>query len=273
VRSGPAFLFALVAAASMQAQPDAPRAGEFFDVTHYALELDLDVEGRALAGRERIDLIVREASTSLVFDSGALTVDAVYDGSSPLVFEQRAQRLIVSLPAAARAGEQRHLEIAYHGAPRTGLSILAPNAQAYTTFSTSHWMIAVDAAGDRATLQLAVTMPAGWRAAGSGRETSRVADGSRSKVRWQQDRPVPSYTFGFVAGDYTEATERHGALTFRYLGRGFSDTDLRTIFRDTAAMTDFFTARAGVPYPGESYTQALGRPVTHVGGLRAYGAR
>ena len=257
VRAGLILLLILTAAPLVRTQADGPLPGTAFDVTHYTVELDLDVDAGTIAGREQIDLTVRDTTASLVFDSGALVLDSIASSGAALAFVQRARRLIVTLAAPARAGDRRRLEIAYHGAPRTGLTLLATNAQAYTAFSTSHWMVAVDAPADRATLDLEVTLPAGWRAAGSGREVSRRDRGGRQTVRWRQERDVPSHTFGFVAGAFTETTARQGPLSLRYLGRGFSETELGTIFRDTPAMAAFFEERAGVPYPGGAYAQAL----------------
>jgi aminopeptidase N len=257
VRLGPILLLALAAAAPVHTQPEAPRAGASFDVREYQLDLDLDVDAGTIVGRERIDLTLREPTASLVFDSGALLVDTVESDGVALPFALRARQLIVTLPPAPRAGDRRRLSIAYHGAPRSGLTMLPSSAQAYTTFSTSQWMVAVDAPDERATLDLQVTMPAGWLAAGSGVEVSRRDAGGRRTIRWRQEREVPSFTFGFVAGDFAEAADHHGTLALRYLGRGFSEAELRAVFRDTPAIAAFFEERSGVPYPGVSYAQAL----------------
>ena len=247
-------VFVLAAAtALLRAQESVPPSGISFDVRHYAVDLSLDVAAGTIAGKERIELTLGEPTTSLVFDSGALIVDDV-DG---LRFEQRARRLIVTLPAEMRAGERRTLGITYHGAPRTGLTLLAAGAQAYTAFSTSQWMVAVDSPSDRATLDLQVGVPVGWRAAASGREASRADRAGVTTYRWRQDREVPSFLFGFVAGRFAEANERRGSVTLNYLGGPFSSDELRRIFRDTPSMMSFFEERAGVPYPGNSYTQAL----------------
>jgi aminopeptidase N len=208
--------------------------------------------------------MVRDATTALVFDSGALVVDSITSGGlrpgsgqDALRFDQRGRQLIVSLPAAARPGEPRSLEIRYHGAPRNGLTLNAARAQAYTTFSTSQWMVAVDSPSDRATLELDVTTPADWKAAGSGRWIDRSPGAGITRHSWQQDHEMPSYTFGFVAGSFTESTGMHGTLPLTYLGSGFSAQELNTIFRETPAMAAFFEDRAGLPFPGDSYTQAL----------------
>jgi len=76
-------------------------------------------------------------------------------------------------------------------------------------------------------------------------------------VEWEQDRPVPTYTFGFAAGAFSEVTDRAGRTALRFLGRGFTESELRRVFGETAQMIAFVEERTGVPYPGDTYAQAL----------------
>jgi aminopeptidase N len=259
IRLGAAALLAAGAVALVLAQQPAavPPSGGTFDVTHYTVALDLDVDAGAVTGTERIELTVRDTTASLVFDSGTLVVDAVRtaDAGGTLPFVQQARRLMVELPANARAGDRRTIEIDYHGAPRNGLTQLP--SQAYTTFSTSQWMVAVDAPSDRATLDLEVAVPSGWKAAGSGRQLSVQPRGGKTAYRWRQDRAVSSFLYGFVAGAFTEAGDMHRGVTLTYLGSPFSTDELRRIFRHTPAIMAFMEERAGLAYPGDRYTQAL----------------
>jgi len=257
-RSG--FILFLVAAAAVFVRTQTlvdPPSGESFDASHYAVTLDLDVTDGTITGKERIELTMRAAAAVLVLDIGALAVDSVRSGGASTPFQQSARRLIVTLPAPASAGERLRLDVTYHGTPRTGLTLLAGGGQAYTTFSTSQWMPVVDAPADRATLDLEVSMPAGWRAAGSGREVERRTRDGRTTYRWRNERETSSFLYGFVAGAFAEATGRRGNVSLRYLGSPFSADELQRIFRDTPDMLAFFEERAGVPYPADSYSQAL----------------
>ena len=250
----------VLSAALLRAQESTPPSGIGFDVRHYGVELSLDVAAGTIAGKERVDLTISEPTASLVFDSGTLTVDSVRidaANGSTVPFVQRERRLIVTLPVEARPRDRRTLDITFHGAPRTGLTLSAAGAQAYTTFSTSQWMVTVDSPAERATLELQVGVPAEWRAAGSGREVSRTDRAGVTTYRWRQDREVSSFLYGFVAGRFAAASDRRGSITLNYLGGPFSSAELQRIFRDTPAMMAFFEERAGLPYPGGSYTQAL----------------
>ena len=74
---------------------------------------------------------------------------------------------------------------------------------------------------------------------------------------WEQKRPVPTYTFGFAAGAFSAVTDRVGGTTLRFLGQGFTESEMRRVFSETAQMMSFFEQRSGQPYPGDTYTQSL----------------
>lgn len=178
-------------------------------------------------------------------------------------FADAGSRVVIRLPRAAKAGERHEIEIDYHGAPRFGLVLHAGRTQTYTIFSTSQWMVCVDAPDDRATLQLELRVPAGLGVVASGhRVDQHPAPNGTTVHEWRLDTPAPTYTFGFAAGNFDEVIDEGGATTLRYLGDGFTDDELEVVFADTTAMLEFFEGRAGVPYFGvpyfdDTYTQAL----------------
>jgi aminopeptidase N len=229
-----------------------------FDIAHYEVRLEPRLDARTIAGTAI--LTVRpdnDAVEAIVLNRGGLEVDAVHEESSPRIFTLEGNRLVVRLPRS-RSWRERTLTIDYHGTPRSGLVFAPEREQLYTLFSTSQWMPAIDAPDSRATLRLRVIIPRTWKLAGNGREVARRnATPDTDAVEWIQDRPVPSYTFGFVAGALTDVTERASDVSLRFLAHGFSQTELRTLFGDSARMLAFFQERAGVRYPGTIYTQAL----------------
>jgi len=245
-----------------------------FRVTHFDVQLEPRLESRTVIGTVTLSVVVQReedpasASTTITLDRGRLEIDGVLEGSSSRAFVLDGTRVRITLPygrsnAERRAGpldrpETRMLTINYHGAPSSGLVFNAEREQIYTVFSTSQWMVAIDDPSARATLRLRLTMPRAWTASASGREIARrEVPGNNVVVEWEQDRPVPTYTFGFAAGVFSDVTDRGGRTALRFLGRGFTESELRRVFGETAQMISFFEARSGVPYPGDSYAQAL----------------
>lgn len=229
------------------------------DVTHYDARVVPDLAAKTVSGSVAIALrVVAPTLAALEFDAGALTIDAVRLRGASLEHSIADKKLRITLPRAARAGDTLAVAIDYHGAPKFGLEFHPGRGEVYTIFSTSQWMPAIDAPGDRASLDLRVTLPAGLAAVGNGRLVSRKrSDDGRETLHWRQQRPLPSYLYGFAAGRYREVREQRGGVSLRHLATSFDDRQLQQIFADTGDMLRFFAQRAGVRYPDERYTQAL----------------
>lgn len=228
------------------------------DVLHYAARLDPELAGKTLRGRVAISFVLKTPGAKAVeFDAGELRIDAVREHGAALAFEKVGKRLRVSLPGPAHAGARHQIEIAYHGAPRFGLQFHPERDELYTIFSTSQWLVCIDAPAERATLDLSVALPAGLNAVGNGALVSRTPlDDGRELHLWRQSEPVPSFLYGFAAGRYTQVYEHSDGVTLRYLATELQTGQLRRIFADTGDMLRFFGKRAGIAYRGR-YTQAL----------------
>jgi aminopeptidase N len=138
------------------------------------------------------------------------------------------------------------------------LQFVPETSQVYTIFSTSQWLVCVDAPDDRATLQLTLVLPRELKVVANGRFVSQHPrqEGRVAQV-FRLDTEAPSFTFGFAAGKFNEVTDQRGRTKLRYLSSQASMDDLRRIFADTPDMIGFFEGRTGVRYPGRVYTQAL----------------
>lgn len=251
--------FLLLSCAGVLVSQAEAKAQRSFDVQHYEARVEPDIAQKTVAGEVRITFVSRsDKLTAVEFDCGELTISAVRDIGEELKFTRNGGRLTITLARPAKAGEWRRIVVEYRGAPRYGIRFFPEREQTYTAFSTSQWMVCVDAPEDRATLRLVLILPAKLKVVANGRLVSSRAWGEdKTAHEWMEEKPVPSYTYGFAAGPFRELTEGQGRLRLRYLAAPFSDQELRHIFRDTADMIRFFEERAGVPYADLTYTQVL----------------
>ncbi len=229
------------------------------DVLHYNVQIEPDIAAKTIKGKVRIKFVVPSQNpTSVAFDCGALTIDAVRDRGAAQVFKVKDKRLLVTLSDGARPGETRELDIEYHGQPRYGIRFFPEQQQVYTIFSTSQWMVCVDSPADRATLQMRLTVPAGLTLVANGRLVSKhELPENKVAYQWEQKTPIPSYVFGFAVGPFRAVTEKKGGIEYRHLGTSFTTEQMQTVFRDTADMVNFYESRSGVRYVDASYTQVL----------------
>jgi aminopeptidase N len=232
--------------------------GGGYDVLDYRAELDVRPADKRVAGEVEIDLASRvEALREVDLEAPGLEIAGVWSGDRKLPFHRdEAGSLIITLDPPARKGETRTLRVRYAGSPQKGMSFGAD--QVLTSFHTSSWLVSKSDPGDKATLTLTLTLPAGLEVVANGRQVSRVTqpDG-RVRHVWRENRPYSSYLYGFAAARFKETSEKEGEVTLRYLSSGIAPEQLATIFTGTGEMLRFFAERAGVPYPAATYTQAL----------------
>ncbi|HZZ33124.1 MAG TPA: M1 family aminopeptidase [Phenylobacterium sp.] len=148
------------------------------------------------------------------------------------------------------------LVMSFAGRPQRDV-VFTPD-EIHTGYFTCELMICdIDRPGDRATLRLALTLPTGLEAAAPGKLVSRTAAGPGLETwRWREDRPYPSYLYGFAAGRYARATlPGHPSLSVLYASE--TPEQVQAIFAGTAQMIAFYEAKAGVRLPERSYTQVL----------------
>lgn len=229
------------------------------DVLHYSVTVEPDIANKKLTGNVLIRFVANADQLNVVeFDCGDLTIDSVRLAGAALQFSTRDHRLRIDMPLANNAREARDIEIDYHGAPKRGIRFFPDRNQVYTVFSTSQWMVCVDAPDDKATLTLKLILPASVTPVASGRFVSQRELPNMKRVsEWNESNAIPTYVFGFAAGPFRAVTEKRKGVEFRYLATNYSDTEVRRIFRDTPDMLEFFERRAGVKYAGPTYTQVL----------------
>ena len=259
-RTGLLLLLSLFCSCALATETPAQAvANAQIDVLDYDAQIEPDVANKTVTGR----VVIRFASLvnnlkSIDFNCGELTIDAVRENGAMQKFERSERRLTIALSRPAKVNEKREIEIEYHGTPRRGIRFFPDRVQVYTVFSTSQWLVCVDAPDDRATLRLKLIVPADFATVANGSFVAQhKLGGNKVAHEWKQSIPIPTYTFGIAAGRFRTLTEKHGRLQLRYLSTQFSDEELRRIFRDTADMIGFYEERAGVRYSDPVYTQVL----------------
>jgi aminopeptidase N len=245
--------FVLLPLAALSAdRPDRP------SIVHYDLRLDLDVVGEKLSGEVTVTARGHgTGSDALSLDVGDLVIDSVAAGRERLAFDVADHKLSVRLPASLSEGRSARVSVRYHGQPKHGLRFFEDRRQAYTAFSTSQWVPAVDAPDEKATLRLRLTVPDGLVAVASGKQVGRRSPSAgRIEYEWVQRKPLPTYVFGFAVGPFRRVGETRSGLRLEYLGT-LSEAELRRVFVETGSMIDFFEEKAGARFPGGSYAQVL----------------
>jgi aminopeptidase N len=211
----------------------------------------------AAGGAARLELDL--ASPSAAAPDRGMRVIGVSEAGRPLEFAHVGDRLRISLPREATAGERRRITVRYRGVPATGL-VIGPNKHGDRGFFSDNWpnkarqwLPVVDHPSDKATCEFDVTAPARYQVVSNGLhvEETDLGDGRR-RTRWVQSVPIASWLF--VLGVSPFAVEHRPAWRGIPIQTWVYPQDRDAGFHDfavpTADVLEFFHARIG-PYAYE----------------------
>ena len=246
------------------ARAHAPRTAPF-DVEHYALDLRLDPARRSLEGTASVRLWAREAALDEVeLDLVGLEVRGVRDrDGGALAFRHADGRLAIELGRRLEPGAFVELVVDYGGAPAKGLYFVAERdgipSQVFTQGECQDarwWFPCFDEPHDRATSEVRVDMPAGWRSTAAGVLVERIERDGRAVERWRMADPHPTYLLTLVAGDLVALEDVWDETPLTYLAGPEHADALAHGFAETPAVLATFSALTGRRYPYAKYSQA-----------------
>lgn len=224
------------------------------DVQRYEVTIEPDIPEKSVKGVVTVHYSLPIDENSLTLDAGNLQIKAV---SGPYVngFSKDGQQLSIQLSENRDIEDQVTIE--YYGKPKKGVYYKVEKGQVYTAYFTSSWIICNDRPSDKATIDLKVLVPYQKDCIANGELQSKVADDDKVMYHWKQQYETPSYSYGFVIGDFQQTEMKIGELTIRNYATDHSLTELNHIFSETPAMIDFFEDKTGIRYGQKSYSQVL----------------
>jgi len=240
-----------------------------YDLQHSKIALRFDLEQKKVLGDVTHSLaILRDGTAKIAFDSVGLTIQSVTVNKSPSKFETPWGKLIIPLPAPAKAGDKFEIAIRYEGQPAKGLYFILPDKnypdrpkQIWTqgeSEDTRYYLPTYDYPNDRLTTETILTVPASWVTVSNGKLIN-VTDAGKGQKTWYWKEAVPSSTYliTVVAGEFDEVKETwRGIPVTYYAPKGRGDRLLINYGR-TPAMLDLFSKKFGVDYPWEKYAQVM----------------
>jgi aminopeptidase N len=240
-----------------------------YDLQHSKIALRFDLDQKKVLGEVTHSLsILREGTTKIVFDSAGLTIQSVTLNKSAAKFETSADKLIIPLAAAAKAGDKFDVFIRYEGKPTKGLYFILPDKdypdrpkQIWTqgeSEDTRYYLPTYDYPNDRLTTETIITVPASWITVSNGKLVSVSDAGKGLKTwYWRESLPSSTYLITVVAGEFDEVKETWRGIPVTYYAPKGRGDRLAINYGLTPAMMELFSKKFGVDYPWEKYAQIM----------------
>ena len=243
--------------------PYNPAAGNGgYNVTHYDLDLDLDVATGALTGLATIEAIALDSLASLNLDLYDLGVSAVAVDGVEASFSREGGELTVM--ADLSRGSAFEIVVGYSGTAGqiTPGSVQIPNGWLRSSdglFTVNEpdgaatWYPVNNHPSDKATYTISVTVAVPYVAVSNGLLREKRTDGASTTFVYASDDPMASYLTVVAVGLFEEAPEAgpDGLPIRNYFSSGVPQVE-REFFARQADMMKFFADSFG-PYPFDSY--------------------
>ncbi|MDQ0404644.1 MULTISPECIES: M1 family metallopeptidase [unclassified Streptomyces] len=193
--------------------PYFPKAGNGgYDVGHYDLKLAYEPDDEHLAGTATITARATRDLSAFDLDLKGLDVEAVTVEGREARFNRAGQELTVRPADELREGETFRVSVRYSGEPRTvtdpddseeGWLPTADGAVALgQPVGSMAWFPGSHHPSDKATYDLAVTVPEGFGVVSNGELRDERTRGGRTTFTWHTAEPMSSHVATVAVGEW-----------------------------------------------------------------------
>ncbi|MBI5629347.1 MAG: HEAT repeat domain-containing protein [Elusimicrobia bacterium] len=238
-----------------------------FDTLHVRLELEIDFAARSAAGlcATRVKAY-RDGVRSLEFDAVDLSVSSAAVDGRPVKIRREKEKLVLPLPRPLSAGQEAEAVVRYRVVrPKAGLHFVYPGphnpknpVQVWSQSQPEdarYWFPCHDSPHEKATSELKITVPEGFRAVSNGTLAETVTRGKKISYHWKMLQPHSLYLISLAAGKFAEIEERWEDIPVTYYCEKGRERDARRGLGKTPKAMEFFSKMTGIRYPYEKYAQ------------------
>ncbi len=234
--------------------PYFPAAGNGgYDVEHYLLAVEIDVEDNFINGTAYIHMFPTQDLSQFNLDFVKLNISEIRINEQPATYEQFADELIITPATTLPADVRALVTIAYDGNPQWnnyGVGIMMGNEP----FGSKGWFPINEHPLDKATYWFEITVEPAYVVAANGvLMNTRTEDDGKITYSFNARDPMANYLVTLAVGDFNiERGESEGGVPIRnYFADSLPQRTIRD-FDPTDEMIDFFETVLG-PYPFEVY--------------------
>jgi aminopeptidase N len=239
--------------------PFFPLAGNGgYDVGHYGLALDYTPATRVLDATAVIQARATQPLARFDLDLRGFDVTRLLVDGRPAAYRRAGQELVVTPRQALRAGADFTVLVRYAGVPEVitdpddSIEGWVPTADGAFVVGEPQgapgWFPANDNPQDKATFDIAITVPDGLTAMGNGVLAGRSSHHGRTTWVWHEGFPMATYLATATNGRF-ELTQTHvGAIPVYNAVDPTQAADADPVVAEVPDIVRFFSALYG-PYP------------------------
>ncbi len=235
-----------------------------YDVQHYTVELNVDVENELIAGVTTIEAVAAQSLSRFNLDYFGPEIAAIHVNDEAAGFSRARGELRVEPQQPLEAGEAFTVVVSYIGEageltnPTSFASLgWIPTRDGFTALGepsgSSSWFPVNEHPSDKATYTFKITVSQPLVAVANGILESVTEDGESLTYVWQMPQPMASYLVLLSVGDFTriDSESPDGTPIRDYFPTRLAEAG-EAAFAKQGAMIDFFSSIFG-DYPFSEY--------------------
>ena len=235
-----------------------------YDVLHYTLNLDVDVDANLIHGEASIEARATQALSAFNLDLRGLEVIEARVSDRPATHTRSGNELTVTPEEAIRRGSTFTTEVAFQGRPRTEVLPGLGYRMGWVKYDTgifaagepwgsSTWHPLNEHPSDKATYTIVVTVPGSYEVAAVGELADVVDHGDKRTYTWEVRDEVASYLVAIAIAQFHRVTTEgpDGLPIVDYIE---STLDPSAVFglNEAPEMLEYFSDTFG-EYPFETF--------------------
>ncbi len=235
-----------------------------FRVKHTSLVLELDFGRSMISGSATVTISpLVDKITRVRLDACELDISKVAIDGERCDFRYDGKKIDVVLKAEMRG--EHSVKVEYSASPKEGLYFVGPDkehpereVQAWSHNEAEfarYWYPCVDRPSEKASSEITITVPRGFRVVSNGALVSATEDQTTATFHWKEDFPHSSYLTSFVAGKFGEITQEASGVKLHYYFPERKRADVLRYFGETPKMLEVFEELTKVKYPYLKYDQ------------------
>ncbi len=235
-----------------------------YDVEHYTIELDVDVDENFIAGQTAVEAIATQDLSAFNLDFSGLEIKQVTVDGQEQEFSREGSELMVELASPIAEGIPFVVTIEYEGSPEPIVDPSAPLHLGWQTqpeglFAVSepsgsmNWYPVNNHPQDKATYTYRITVPEPYSVAANGLLEEQIDGEGITTYVWQMADPMASYLATVQISQYEVETETGpGGIPIRHYFPLDTSEQTRAAFEPVPEMLAFLEELIG-PYPFDTY--------------------
>lgn len=239
-----------------------------FDVTHYDLTVEFDLEANRIKGQNKISFDLLQKSDSLQIDLFKnLAISSIFEGSKKLDFRREHNAVFVNISHLEK-GKSYQFLVNYSGSPREAVNPPWDGGFQWTSddngdpwvhvscqgLGASVWWPNKDHLSDEPdSMNINLLVPKGYQAISNGELVATYETDKKELFAWKVSYPINNYNVTFSIGKYQKFSEQYlsaesGRLACDYYVMPYNLEKAKRHFKQVKGVLEAFEHYLG-PYP------------------------